>query len=136
MTDTIRAALDAANRASPFNRFFDFRLIETASGSATLAMTARDEARNHAGTPHAGMTAGLLDTAAGYAAATVAGNVVTVGLTVNYVAASKGTEFVAHATVVRAGSRQVFVDARLIEPATDATPERLIATASVILAPL
>lgn len=130
MTDAGRAAIDGVNAASLFNRYFGFEVVDVGEGSAVLAIDARAEAINHAGTLHAGVTAGLLDTVTGYAAGSVAGNVVTVGLTVNYIGAGKGACFVAHATVVKAGSRQVFVEARLSEAGE---PERLVATASVIL---
>ena len=130
MSVDLKAALNAANSASPFNRHFAFEVGAVGEGAAEVHIDARAEAFNHAATLHAGVTAALLDTAAGYAAATVAGNVVTVGLTVNYMAAARGPKFIARASVVKAGQRQVFVDARLFEAGE---PERLTATASVIL---
>ena len=130
MSAELSTAIAAANAASPFNMHFGFEVMQAGDGEASLGIDALPAALNHAGTLHAGVTAGLLDTVAGYAAASVAGNVVTVGLTINYIAAAKGHRFVATASVVKAGSRQVFVDARLVEASQ---PEVPVATASVIL---
>ncbi len=130
--DPRRAAITGFNAASPFNAFFGFAVGAIGDGSATLNINVRPEAINHAGTLHAGVTAALLDTAAGYAAATVAGNVVTSGLTIAYLAAARGAAFTARADVVRAGKRQIFVEARLY--GTDR--ETLVATASAILLPV
>lgn len=129
-TDVVRGGIDAVNAASPFNRHFGFEVASLGKGTATIRLQAMPEALNHAGTLHAGVTAALLDTVAGYAAATLAGGVVTVGLNVSYIAAARGQAFEARAEVARAGGKQVFVDARLY--AVDAG-EMLVGSAAVIL---
>lgn len=128
--ETLRTAIDAFNLASPFNQHFGFEVASLGDGVAAIRLAARPEALDHAGTLHAGVTAALLDTVAGYAAATQAGGVVTVGLNVSYISAAKGQAFEARAEVSKAGSRQVFVEARLYGLDDG---EKLVASAAVIL---
>ncbi|HZG47368.1 MAG TPA: PaaI family thioesterase [Allosphingosinicella sp.] len=58
---------------------------------------------NHPGALHAGVQAALLDTACGYAAGTVAGNVVTLQLNLQFLSSAKGDRFEARARVTKAG---------------------------------
>jgi uncharacterized protein (TIGR00369 family) len=131
--DALKQAMQAVNLASAFNQAHGLEIAALAEGQATIRMTAGNDALNHAKALHAGVAAGLLDTVAGYAAATVAGQVVTVGLNIAYVSASSGPVFEARAHVIRAGRTQVFVDAKLFAMGET---EKLIATANVILTPI
>jgi uncharacterized protein (TIGR00369 family) len=128
--DALKQGILAVDAASAFNAAQGFEIAALADGQATIKMTASATALNHSKALHAGIVAGLLDTVAGYAAATVAGQVVTVGLNIAYVSASSGPTFEARADVIRAGRTQVFVDARLF---AIGETEKLIATANVIL---
>ena len=79
------AALAAVNAASPFNGLAGFEIVSAQAGAVTLALDMQSGAEgtkllNHAGALHAGVQAALLDTACGYAAGTLAGNVVTLQL--------------------------------------------------------
>ncbi len=130
MDEAIRQAILSVSAASPFNRQHGFEIAELSPGHATLKMIADDAAFNHAQVLHAGAVAGLLDTAVGFAAATVAGQVVTVGLNISYFAPSTGRTFEARADVIRAGRTQVFVEAKLVAIGDD---DKLIATANAIL---
>jgi uncharacterized protein (TIGR00369 family) len=109
----LAAALQAANAASPFNGFAGFEIVAVAPGEATLAAAAAPALTNHAGLLHAGVQSALIDTACGYAAAGVAGNVTTVQLSLSFLAAAKGERFEARARVIRAGRSQIFAEARL-----------------------
>lgn len=128
--DTTLRAIQAINKASAFNQEQGFEVSALSSGRATIKMEAKVASLNHAQTLHAGIAAAMLDTAAGFAAATVAGPVVTVGLSVAYVAASNGPCFEARADVIRAGRTQVFVDVKLFAVGDT---KKFIATATVIL---
>lgn len=130
MDEAVRQAILSVNAISAFNEHHGFEIAELSPGHATLRMKTDKTSLNHAQTLHAGVAAGLLDTAAGFAAATVAGQVVTVGLNTAYIAASVGPIFEARADVIRAGRTQVFVDAKLFAIGND---DKLIATANVIL---
>ncbi len=125
-------ALEAANRASPFHRVTGFRVVEAAEGEAKLAFEATSELLNHAGVLHAGVQCAALDTAAGYAAATIAGPVVTLSFTTTFLSSAKGERFTAEGRVIKAGKSQLFVEARLhVERGGE---QRLAATANAVLA--
>lgn len=64
---------------------------------------------HYAGFLHAGIVTALIDTACGFAAATVAGGKVLAShCAVHFLAPARGEAFVARARVVKAGHRQVF----------------------------
>lgn len=134
MADTadFEAALAAVNGASPFNKLAGFEIVPAEAGAVTLGLAARGELLNHAGALHAGVQAALLDTACGYAAGTLAGNVVTLQLNLQFLASAKGDRFEARARVTKAGKAQLFVAAELIAWRDGA--EVLAASASAVLA--
>ena len=125
-------ALEAANAASPFHQVAGFTITEAGQGRAAIAFEGRPELTNHAGALHAGVQCAALDSAAGYAAATLAGPVVTLQMSTQFLSSAKGERFTASAEVVRAGKAQLFVEARLI--AVREGEERLVASASAVLA--
>ena len=125
------AAIAAVNALSPFNSWAGFEVESAGDGAATLRLTDRSELRQHAGFLHAGVVAALLDTAAGFAAATVAGNVATSQMSVSFLAPARGEVFLATARVLKAGKRQVFVAAEL-----HAEGGALVANATAVLVPL
>lgn len=134
MTDVtdLAAALDAVNRASPFNQMAGFSIGEVSPGQALLTCTAEPELLNHAGALHAGVQAALLDTVAGFAAGTLAGNVVTLQLGLTFVASAKGEAFEAKAEVIKVGKTSVFVEGQLhVMRGSEAI---LIAKASAVMA--
>lgn len=87
---------------------------------------------NHAGARQAGVRAALLDTACFYAAGTVAGNVVTLRLNLQFLASAKGDRFEARARVTKAGKAQLFATAELI--AWQSGAEVLAASGTAVLA--
>jgi uncharacterized protein (TIGR00369 family) len=129
--DGLLQALETVNEASPFHRLTGFRVVHAAEGEARLAFDTTSELLNHAGALHAGVQCAALDTAAGYAAATLAGPVVTLQFTTSFLSSAKGEQFRAEARVIKAGKSQLFVEARLT--ATREGAERLVATASAVL---
>ena len=132
MADDLRAALDAVNRASPFNSLAGIEIVSAEPGRVVLRLEARAELLNHAGALHAGVQSALLDTACGYAAGSVAGAVVTLQLGVNYLSSAKGERFEARAELSRTGKNQLFAEARLFACGDD--DERLCASATAVLA--
>jgi uncharacterized protein (TIGR00369 family) len=127
-------ALEAANQASPFHRTTGFTIESASAGEAVIAFDAALQLLNHAGALHAGVQCAALDTVAGYAAATLAGPVVTLQLSTSFLASAKGERFRATGRVVRQGKAQLFVAAELL--ATGDGEERLVATASAVLTKL
>jgi uncharacterized protein (TIGR00369 family) len=97
-------------------------------------MAWRDDFTQYAGHLHAGMIAALLDTACGFAAATVVGAVTASHFSMNCLKPATGRHFVAKGTILRAGRRQVFAKAELF--AGDAGRDMsLVATGETVLIP-
>jgi uncharacterized protein (TIGR00369 family) len=130
----IAAALEAVNGASPFNRLAGFRVAEARTGAVTLAGAAGPELMNHAGALHAGVQAALIDTACGFAAGTVAGNVVTLQMNMQFLSSAKGERFEARARVTKAGRNQIFAEAQLF--AFRGEEEVPVASGTAVLAKL
>jgi uncharacterized protein (TIGR00369 family) len=128
------AALEAVNGASPFNQLAGFRVTEAEAGAVTLAGAAAPELTNHAGALHAGVQSALIDTACGFAAGTVAGNVVTLQMNVQFLSSAKGDRFEARARVTKAARGQIFAEAQLF--AFRGEEEALVASGTAVLAKL
>lgn len=132
--DTARDALIALNASAAFNRQVGFEVVSAGSGVAGLRLPWRDDLGQYAGFLHAAMIAGMIDTACGFAAYTLVGNVLASHFSVNCLATAAGDAFVARARVVKAGRRQVFTHADLF--ALKGGAERLVATGEAILVPV
>lgn len=131
---TLLERLQAINEASAFSRWAGFIATVAESGRAEIQLPMRTDLANHAGYLHAGVTQGLVDTVCGYAAATLAGPVVTSHCAVDFYAPATGDRFVARGTVVKAGRRQIFVTAQVL--ALTGAGEVLVAGGNAVLVPL
>ncbi|MNZ73820.1 hypothetical protein D3C78_922480 [compost metagenome] len=131
MLDTLKRI----NSTSAFNRWGGFEVTHAASGEAELSMTFREsDMAQYAGFLHAGLIGALLDTACGFAAGTVAGNVLASHFSVNCLAPAVGEVFIARASVIKAGKKQVFARAELF--AQNGDQLKLVATGDAILVPI
>ena len=128
---SVERLLRSANAASPFNGLAGFEIAHLGRGEVTLTAEAEPRLMNHAGQLHAGVQCGLIDTACGYAAATLAGNVVTVQMSLSFVAPAQGERFEARARVVKTGRSQIFAEAQLYTARDDA--ETLVAVGTAVL---
>ena len=107
--------------ASPLVRHLGIELAKLEPDHAELRLPFKDEVATLGDVVHGGAIASLIDTA-GMAAAwaddaepeALAG--ATVSLTVDYVAAARGQDLLATATVARRGRSLAFVDVRVTEP--------------------
>jgi uncharacterized protein (TIGR00369 family) len=131
---TLLAQMRAVNGASPFNAWAGFELLSAADGKAELALAVRPELLQHAGSLHAGVVGALIDTACGFAAASLAGNVVASQYQVRCFRPAIGARFLARAHVVKAGKKQIFAMAELF--AVQDGEETLVAGGDAILVPL
>jgi uncharacterized protein (TIGR00369 family) len=95
----------AVNGSAAFNRMAGFDVVEAAGGTAELHMRWRDDFTQYAGHLHAGMIAALLDTACGFAAATLIGAVTASHFSMNCLKPAVGRTFIARGTTLRAGHR-------------------------------
>lgn len=132
--DEAREAVIALNASAAFNRQVGFEVVSAGSGAAELRLPWRADLGQYGGFLHAAMMGGMIDTACGFAAHTLVGNVLASHFSVNCLATAAGDAFVARARVVKAGRRQVFVRADLFALKDD--NERLVATGDAILVPV
>ena len=87
--------LIAANASAAFNRMARFEVAAAGDGTAEIRMRWNDDFAQYAGYLHAGMIAALLDTACGFAAATIVGRVLASHLSMNCLRPAVGRLFVA-----------------------------------------
>ena len=128
--------LKAINASASFNRWAGFEVTNAADGEAELRLAWRSEDMGqYSGFLHAGLIAGLLDTACGFAAVSVVGPVLASQFSVNCLAPAVGRQFSVRGRVVKAGRRQVFATAELYAQREEGD-ERLVASGSAILVPL
>jgi uncharacterized protein (TIGR00369 family) len=126
------AQLREFNDTAAFNRSFGFTVESAGTGEVELSMPWRDEAGQYAGFLHAGLVGALIDTACGYAAATVAGpNLLAAHYSVNCLRPAIGKRFVARARVIKPGKQQVFTTCQLFAESTEG--EILVATGETLL---
>jgi len=117
---------------SPLVQLLGIRLEAIEDGRAELVLPFRPELATMDDIVHGGAIASLIDTA-GMAATwsddtepeSLAGSTVT--LSVNYVAAARGQDLTATASVVKRGRNMVFSEVRVTEPGG-----RVVATGSVV----
>jgi uncharacterized protein (TIGR00369 family) len=127
--------LITANAWASFNRRAGFEVVAAADGEAELHMPWSDDFTQYAGHLHAGMIAALLDTACGFAAATIAGSVTASHFSMNCLRPAVGRRFVAKGFTLRAGRKQIFARAELF--AEDENGETsLVATGETLLVPI
>lgn len=128
----VLAQLRAVNAAAAFNRWCGIEVMAAEPGSATIAMPWRQEAGQYAGFLHAGLVGALIDTACGFAAATLVGRgVLASHYSVNCLRPAVGERFIARARVVKPGKTQVFTACELFAQASGS--EKLVATGETLL---
>ncbi len=126
--------LNAVNASAAFNRLAGFDVVEAGHGEVTIRMTWRDDLTQYSGHLHAGLIAALLDTACGFAAATVVGAVTASHFAMNCLKPAVGHHFIAKGTTIRAGRRQVFARAELFA-GDEQGGLSLVATGETVLVP-
>lgn len=129
-SDTL-ARIQAINATSAFNRWSGIEVISADAGLAEIAMPWREDAGQYAGFLHAGVIGALIDTACGFAAATLVGRVLASHYSVNCLRPAVGERFVARARVVKPGKTQVFTACELY--ALTGVEEKLVATGETLL---
>jgi uncharacterized protein (TIGR00369 family) len=132
MTRDLRGELTAICSKAAFNVWSDIEIVAADPGEVEISMPWRDEAGQYSGFLHAALIGGLIDTACGFAAATLVGPVLASHFSVNCLAPAVGVRFNARGIVVRAGRRQIFTRAELT--AVDAAgSQKLVATGEALL---
>src|SRR5215813_7777733 len=125
----------ALNSSARLNRLAGFNVTAAADGAAEIVMEWNDDLTQYAGHLHAGMIAALLDTACGFAAATLAGNVTATHFSMNCLRPAVGRRLIAKGTTLRAGRRQIFAKAELFAE-NDQGERTLVATGDTLMVPV
>jgi uncharacterized protein (TIGR00369 family) len=134
MTQTVLDQIRAVNQQAAFNRWAGFELVHAEAGQAELQVAWRPEFGQYAGFMHAGMVGALIDTACGFAAASLTGRVLASHYSVNCLRPAVGERFIARARVVKPGRSQVFTACELY--AVQEGEEKLVATGETLLTPV
>lgn len=130
--DNPLAAIRAINQTAAFNRWCGIEVTKAGPGSVEISMPWRDEAGQYTGFLHAGLVAALIDTACGYAAATLAGaNLLAAHFSVNCLRPAVGERFIARARVIKPGKSQIFTACELF--ALSQGEEKLVANGETLL---
>lgn len=130
----MRERFQQFNATAAFNRWAGIEVVRAVEGEVELRLPWRDDLGQYSGFLHAALIGGLIDTACGFAAATVAGPVLASHFAVNCLAPAVGDAFVVVGRVVKPGRKQVFTAAELF--AESAQGRRLVATGDAILVPV
>ena len=125
------AQLRAFNQTAAFNQWCGIEIVSAEPGKVEIAMPWRHEAGQYSGFLHAGLVGALIDTACGFAAASVVGRVLASHYAVNCLRPAVGERFVARARVVKPGKSQVFTACELF--AQEGGSEKLVATGETLL---
>ncbi len=124
--------LKKINAMAEFNRWCGIEVTVAEPGTVEIQMPWRSEVGQYSGYLHAGLVGTLIDTACGFAAATVAGpNLLAAHFSVNCLRPAVGQKFIARAHVVKPGKAQVFTSCDLF--AVDSEGEKLVANGQTLL---
>ncbi len=120
------------NATANFNQWLGLEVDSVGEGEVTLSLVWREELGQYSGFLHAAIIGGLIDTACGFAAATVAGpKVLASNFTVNCLRPAVGKKFIVKAVVVKAGKTQIFTTCDLF--ALHEGIEKFVANGQTIL---
>ena len=125
------AQIRAINAQAAFNRWCGIEVTKAKPGSVEIAVPWRDEFGQYAGFLHAGIVGALIDTACGFAAATMVGRVLAVHYGVNFLRPAVGERFIARARVVKPGKSIVYTACELFASVDGV--EKLVATGETVL---
>lgn len=132
MNEDPTALVRSINDLADFNRWCGFEVVSCEPGAVELAMPWRKEVGQYSGFLHAGVVGALIDTACGFAAATLVGpRLPAAHFSVNCLRPASGQRFVARARVVKPGKLQVFTGCELF--AIENGVEKLVATGETLL---
>lgn len=128
------ALIRGLNASAAFNRWCGIEVLLAGEGRAEIALAWRPDLGQYAGFLHAAILGGLVDTACGFAAATVVGRVLASHYAVNCLRPAVGERFIARGRVVKPGRTQVFTACELF--AVKDGRETLVATGETLLTPV
>lgn len=120
------------NELAAFNRWCGLEVATAELGHVEITLPWKAELGQYSGFLHAGLVATLIDTACGYAAATLAGTgLLASHFSVNCLRPATGQSFLARARVVKPGKSQFFTACELF--AVSGGKSTLVATGETLL---
>ncbi|QHL91894.1 hotdog fold thioesterase [Sphingomonas changnyeongensis] len=126
---------EVAVAGSGFSRFAGVEPVRIWNGEAELVLAMRPDLTQHHGHAHGAIVGMMADNACAWAAASVAGDVVTGSYTISFLAPARGSRLRARGQVIRKGRRQVVVRADVWAESDDAEPV-LAAIAQATIVPV
>lgn len=129
-----QAFLARAVGVSGFTRFLGTELTRFEPGIVEISLPLRAELTQHHGHAHGAVLGYLADTVCAWAAATVAGDVVTAEYKINFLVPARGETLWARGEVLRPGRRQVVVRAEV--HARSGGEDTLVAAALASIVPV
>jgi uncharacterized protein (TIGR00369 family) len=119
---------------SGFSKWLDVEPIKVWEGESELLLALRPEMTQHHGYAHGAIVGLMADNACAWAGASVAGDVVTGGYTIDFLRPAKGERLRARGTVIKAGKRQMVVRAD-VWAESDGEPPVHVAAAQATIVP-
>lgn len=130
--EAMLARLKQSVQKSGFTTLLAAQPIRCWQGESEILLELRPELTQHHGFAHGGVIGALADNACAWAAASVAGDVVTSSYTLHFLGPAIGDRLRAKGRVIRTGQRQVTVQADVFVETGDET--KLVATALATIA--
>ena len=122
-----------AVRGSGFTNWLDVEPLLVWGGESELLLELRPEMTQHHGFAHGAIIGLMADNASAWAAASVAGDVVTGSYTINFLRPALGAQLRAKGKVIKSGKRQVIVRAEVWAEAEDAEPVHVASAQATII---
>lgn len=117
---------------SGYNHWLGARLVAAGNGHVDVELPVRAEMLQHHGFVHGGVIGALADNACAWAAASVAGDVVTNSYTLQLLAPTSASRLRVVGSVIKAGKRHVSAEAKVFaEPDTGDPKLTAVALASI-----
>jgi uncharacterized protein (TIGR00369 family) len=118
---------------SGFSAWLDVEPLKVWEGESELRLTLRPEMTQHHGYAHGAIVGLMADNACAWAGASVVGDVVTGGYTIDFLRPAKGQQLRAKGTVIKAGKRQVVVRADVWAESEGEAPVHVAAAQATIV---
>lgn len=135
--DSPEAALDYMKRVavkrSGFTNWLNVEPIKVWEGQSELLLELRPEMTQHHGFAHGAIVGLMADNACAWAGASVAGDVVTGGYTINFLRPGQGQRLRAKGQVIKPGKRQVIVRADVWAESDETGPVHVAAAQATII---
>ncbi len=132
-SNQLQERIRAVARMAAFNNWLGLEVVSVEPGEVTLRVEWRQELGQYSGFLHAAIIGGLIDTACGFAAGTLSGNVLASQFSVRCLRPAVGEFFSVIGRVVKPGKQQIFAAAELYAHQGD--ERTLVAVGDALLVP-